>query len=40
VTVREIGESQYEVGETVFVTADPKKRTYFDAAGKTIEGPR
>ena len=40
VTVREIGESEYEVGETVFVTADPKKRTYFDATGKTIDGPR
>jgi multiple sugar transport system ATP-binding protein len=38
VTVRENGESDYEVGEIVHVTADPKKRTYFDAAGMTVAG--
>ena len=39
-TVRENGESVYEVGETVHVTADAKKRTYFDAAGMTVAWAR
>ena len=38
VTVRENGESEYGVGETVHVTADAKKRVYFDVDGKTVVG--